>query len=230
MAVNIKGSEMLTVEQTAKVLRVSCHTVYNLVKRGMLTPRREIEGNHQVLKFLAVDVYAAASAAIEPTDLAKVQNTASRALALAYHNQQSLAAVLELLGIAEPVLSFTEDGVSSLYVELQDAVERAEPLTEKEVVRWSRVLMQINEEYIDLVRKITADLEPWLLLLQLGERSEEDTRETTGDTIFATRAFLEGARRHFRNTAYWYVRTRGDKSLPYDKPLDEELISLMFHH
>lgn len=233
MAINSKGSEILTVEDTARALRVSVKTVYNLVKRGMLSPHHEIDtttGRH-VMRFRAVDVYAAAASAIEDMDMPKVQNVATRALAMATHAEKSIAAILGLLGIHGEILGFDEAAVQGLYAELQEAVESATPLTEQEGVKWSRVLTQVNEEYLDLMKRLMADPEPWSLLLQVGERLSNDLRDTVSDTAFATRCFLEGARRHFRNTAYFYVRTRNTRnSLPVSSPIDDELLSLMFHH
>lgn len=239
MSSEIKGSEserLMTVEEAAQTLQCTTKSVYNMAKKGLLkTIYVKTESGRSVAHFRALDVFAAVSARFEGLDVAKAGNLAMRALALSEHNQSMIQALLDILGFHQPSIPFDEAGVAALQEEAKERLEATLPASDQEILRWSRVLMQISEEYLELAKTVTGDPEPWKVFTFLGERLAEDLQESCGATQDKIKAFLSGARKHFRNTAYFYVRTRDGSAFADDKVsrserLDDAIINLMFLH
>lgn len=228
-------SELIGIEEASEILRVSTRTVQNMMKKGLLTAlyeKSQDTGRLQT-RFRRTEVCAAAEAALENTDTPKAANMAARALALSQHNDRRIQSVLELLGLKGDSIPFDEEGVVALYADAQEKLHSAFSLTENDAIHWSRVLMQISEEYLDLLKTFTGSPEPWRVFMLLGERLSEDLRENVSSTSNTTQMFLSGARRHFRNTSFFFVKNRDNRSAAAEvkgDEIDESIINLLFLH
>jgi hypothetical protein len=83
--------------------------------------------------------------------------------------------------------------------------------TSDELVFWARTLHAVDEEYLDRVRTVTEDEQPWQKLMSAAQElcRRAPTGKFEADRELAQACgYVEAARRNLRNVCYFYVRTR----------------------
>lgn len=232
MSLDVKASTLFTAAEAAEKLKVSTHTITNMAKNGLIGPvfKRDPHTGRNTMYFHPAEVYALAATELSDLGLSKVANMACRALAIAQHNQREMDAILELLGIHREVIPFDKEGIVALLEKVRFLVTEQETFTESDALFWAKVFTQTTEEYLRLLS--TEAGEPWTALLALGEKIANSIRCQPSLTSDKVLSYLNAARRHLRNTAFFYVRTlegfsgAKKKGLNYDR-LDDEIIRLM---
>jgi hypothetical protein len=204
------GSELLTRAEVAAILDVDVRTVDRMSSSGWLTPHRT-GGAARSSRYKRDEV----SALLEfrdwkRPDIATVNRIAMQALVRSRAAERKLEQLCTLLGADGTTIPTAEDEVVRLYMRAEDVVQTPElRLSAAEVLEWGRILLSINEEYLELVRVYVTPPEPWSVFTDLARRVSENGRSADGLELQSAYAYFELARRNMRNVAYLYVRRVG---------------------
>jgi excisionase family DNA binding protein len=228
--------EWLSETDAARMLGVTTRTIRRMARNGVLVPIRD--GKKVCYRY---DDLAAASSVFASGgthDLMGVMLVASKALASARRAESALEKLSTVLGIDIPKLPTERDEVISLVERIKHALQQNLPhhATEKDVLEWARVFYGVTEEYLELVGFVTGSQEPWryfiLLAQEFAEQTPVDLRFK--QDLARVYAYMEAARRHLRNAAYFHARAKGgrrfaDKFFP-DASIDvhERIINYLF--
>jgi len=233
------SKDLITAEEAALMLEVTVGMIHKMTRNGLLTSYFERNGSKVRKLFRRDEIAAVASIRLKRLDLVTAMNVGIRALALSQSLEHRIDEISALLGLEGETLSHEEIDVVALHVEVQEALDTMNKPDAETVRHWATIFLSITEEYLRMVELFTACDDPWKDFLLLGEKlaNEAPKNEFSHNRMLqAAYSFLEPARRHLRQVAYFYVRNHNgrvvaNKKFPgMEKNLDETLINLMFLH
>lgn len=226
--------DLIDVREAAKLLEVTTRTIENMVKSGMLTPVFKQPPKEKVQRFFSLsEVAAVANLKSMKIDVATTANMAIRALTLAQSTQRQLEDITALLGFDSRSLPIDEVEIVALQIRIQEALERVDLMTAVEVKEWAKIFLNVTEEYLRLVAQYVKDERPWKGFLLLAEKIGQEEHKNGDQLLLAAHAFMETARKHLRQVAYFYARVQEGRHpaariIPKATGIDEDLISLLF--
>lgn len=190
----------LTPAETAEVLGVSVEMVH-VYDRKQLLEAYYPEGRKAGKRFLAEDVFALHELRQEHKGdfLRKLPQLAMRAIVTSRRVEKRLDELMQFLGLNDVALSLEPTDVAMLHFNVEKALTMPRAEGDQELLDWSKKLLAINEEYLDLVKMHLGDEYPWKPYLDLARVLSEKCGGRQ-------RSFLEHARSNLRNVAYFYER------------------------
>lgn len=192
----------MTVAEAAELLGVTPKMVHIYSRRQLLEAHYP-SGRRAGMHFMADDVVALAELRGADSDfMRKLPQIAMRAFVASRRVEKKLEALMYLLGLGAPALSLEKDDVIQMHLQAERAIMRgtADPAAARE---WARRFGAFTEEYLELVHLHVGTEEPWKVYLHLGRDLAARLKDGTEE-----KAFVEHARAHIRNVAYFYERGR----------------------
>ena len=195
---------LLTRIETARALNVPAKAISRLIEKGVLEPAK-VEGTKQW--FYISDISAAAEALEQKLDIVSLAHTALKAYAVATRTERKLDQVLQLLGVRDKPIRLSKTAMMGLYYRCRDILRSdLSDLSVETLMSWAKDLLGIGEEYLILLAFYTKNREPWAPILWAAQRMMESASGAKEKELQSAYAYLDFARRCFRQTAYFYCR------------------------
>lgn len=229
------GSDLIDVMEAAEILGVPYRSVHHFVRQGLLKPRypRGRKLNAPVL-FVREEIEALHDARKRSFDFTQVGTLALQAHASSRALERRVEFLEQLLGSAYHTLSLEEEDVISLYAQAKECAEF--PIIEVDAIMyWSKVLLALGEEFLEVLSSMTNDEEAWHVFLDLSSaliREAPLDQLNYDKELEAAYGYLKYATINMRRTVYLHLHNRlgpraAQKIIGKPQDVHEEVLRLL---
>lgn len=202
------GSSLISSLAAARILGLKLESFNHLVRRGLLQPiYPKGKGLNQPRVFAKTEVAALAEAREHGVNLPRIASMSARAHALAKALEVRVTRLEQVLGVGVTPIDLSEEGVLSLYAEALDTL--SPPREPADVLRWTQIMLNMGEEFFELLEAYTGDEDAWKAFLDFSRAALEDLPDTE-DQPDLRQAFdmLRTARKNLRHVLFFFLRSR----------------------
>jgi hypothetical protein len=193
---------------------VSTRTLLLWARQGLLTPHRI--GDRRTVHYRVSDLQLLRRARAEKsTDIWHVKALALQALSAARATELRLLEVFNHLGLNSEPLERDDDSICILYQDAEAGATTAQLLDPTWVRFWGGTFFAMDEVYLELVQRATANDEPWKHFMDFTNTVMRTAMQPGGSVEEALRAseelqlaykYFQGGARHLWYVGYMYCR------------------------
>jgi len=203
------GRKKVPRAEAAALLKCSERSLSNYTRRGLLTP--VVGGGHRRSYYLD-ELEALQEALNDEQSLESLTVRVLQLNALCHSMKRRIESLETVLGFDVPILSHAKEDVFSEYWRAEDLSHN--PVHQADVIRdYTKTLLGLHEEFLELVERYTDDREPWRVFLKAADALQQGAVED--EDLIAAQRQLGVVRNMLEQRAIQYVARRDGERAAY---------------
>ncbi len=204
--------ELITSNESAELLGVSCRRVNDLARDGYIRAK-VVRG---INMFDPNDVMQLKEIRDKGVTLVEAVTKATRAEMKASRVERRQDQILNVIGADIPAVDLTPEAVVALHTKVEDALTSSTLPSLEEILGWARTFQSLGEEYFHVVSEQYLTEEPWRPYIDLGNKLHREMpvkQLKTDIELHLAYNLLHMAKRNMRQMMFFYVCTTSGKRL-----------------